>query len=80
MPACWASAAWPPCGRTLVQLEQMPPRPIGADFGLDQITVAVGPGEYVGFRLPALLSDVAIPALHAGWRLPASAQPARHPV
>ena len=33
-------------GRTLAQLEQTPPRPVGADFSLDQITVAVGL-EYV---------------------------------
>ena len=56
-------------GRTLAQLEQTPPRPMGADFSLDQITVAVGL-EYVRFRLPALLPADAYPRLHAWLEAP----------
>lgn len=63
-------------GRTLAQLEQTPPRPVGADFGLDQITVAVGL-EYVRFRLPALLSAEATPQLHA-WLEAARQRPSLH--
>lgn len=63
-------------GRTLAQLEQTPPRPVGADFGLDQITVAVGL-EYVRFRLSALLPAVAYPRLHA-WLEAARQRPSLH--
>ena len=63
-------------GRTLAQLEQTPPRPVGADFGLDQITVAVGL-EYVRFRLPALLPADAYPRLHA-WLAAARPRPSLH--
>ena len=63
-------------GRTLAQLEQTPPRPVGADFGLDQITVAVGL-EYVRFRLPALLPADAYPRLHA-WLEAARQRPSLH--
>lgn len=63
-------------GRTLAQLEQTPPRPVGADFSLDQITVAVGL-EYVRFRLPALLSAEATPQLHA-WLEAARQRPSLH--
>ena len=64
-------------GRTLAQLEQTPPRPVGADFGLDQITVAVGL-EYVRFRLPALLPAETTPRLHA-WLEAARQRPSLHP-
>ena len=63
-------------GRTLAQLEQTPPRPVGADFSLDQSTVAVGL-EYVRFRLPALLPADAYPRLHA-WLEAARPQPSLH--
>ena len=63
-------------GRTLAQLEQTPPRPVGADFSLDQITVAVGL-EYVRFRLPALLPADAYPRLHA-WLAAARPHPSLH--
>jgi hypothetical protein len=63
-------------GRTLAQLEQTPPRPVGADFSLDQITVAVGL-EYVRFRLPALLPADAYPRLHA-WLEAARQRPSLH--
>lgn len=63
-------------GRTLAQLEQTPPRPVGADFGLDQITVAVGL-EYVRFRLPALLPAETTPRLHA-WLEAARQRPSLH--
>lgn len=63
-------------GRTLAQLEQTPQRPVGADFGLDQITVAVGL-EYVRFRLPALLPAEATPRLHA-WLEAARQRPSLH--
>lgn len=62
--------------RTLAQLEQTPPRPVGADFGLDQITVAVGL-EYVRFRLPALLPAETTPRLHA-WLEAARQRPSLH--
>ncbi|WP_042411910.1 glutathione S-transferase family protein [Comamonas aquatica] len=63
-------------GRTLAQLEQMPPRSVGADFSLDQITVAVGL-EYVRFRLPALLPAETTPRLHA-WLEAARQRPSLH--
>jgi len=63
-------------GRTLAQLEQTPPRPVGADFSLDQITVAVGL-EYVRFRLPALLPAETTPQLHA-WLEAARQRPSLH--
>lgn len=63
-------------GRTLAQLEQTPPRPVGADFGLDQITVAVGL-EYVRFRLPALLPAETTPQLHA-WLEATRQRPSLH--
>ena len=63
-------------GRTLAQLEQTPPRPVGADFTLDQITVAVGL-EYVRFRLPALLPAETTPRLHA-WLEAARQRPSLH--
>ena len=63
-------------GRTLAQLEQTPPRPVGADFSLDQITVAVGL-EYVRFRLPAQLPADAYPRLHA-WLEAARQRPSLH--
>lgn len=63
-------------GRTLAQLEQTPPRPVGADFSLDQITVAVGL-EYVRFRLPALLPAETTPQLHA-WLEATRQRPSLH--
>lgn len=63
-------------GRSLAQLEQTPPRPVDADFTLDQITVAVGL-EYVRFRLPALLPAETTPQLHA-WLEAARQRPSLH--
>lgn len=62
--------------RTLAQLEQTPPCAVGANFTLDQITVAVGL-EYLRFRLPALLPAGAYPRLHT-WLQAARQRPSLH--